>query len=74
VDKAGNIHMPVGKVSFDEEKLVENIYTALDAVVRAKPPGAKGQYIRSITLSTTMGPGIKVDIAETMKKLQELAA
>ncbi len=74
VDKAGNIHMPVGKVSFDREKLIENIYAAIDAVVRAKPPGAKGQYVRSITLSTTMSPGIKIDISETMKKLQELAA
>jgi len=74
VDKAGNIHMPVGKVSFDKDKLTENIYAAIDAVVRARPPGAKGQYVRSITLSTTMGPGIKIDIPETMKKLQELAA
>jgi len=74
VDKAGNVHMPVGKVSFDQEALTENILTAIDAVVRAKPPGAKGQYVKSITLSTTMGPGIKVDIPETMKKIQELAA
>ncbi len=74
VDKAGNIHMPVGKVSFEKEKLTENIYSAIDAVVRARPPGAKGQYVKSITLSTTMGPGIKIDVGETMKKLQELAA
>ncbi len=74
VDKAGNIHMPVGKVSFDEEKLRENIYSAIDAVLRARPPGAKGQYVKSITLSTTMGPGIKIDVSETVKKLQELAA
>ncbi len=74
VDKAGNIHMPVGKISFDKEKLLENIYAAIDAVVRARPPGAKGQYVKSITLSTTMSPGIKVDVNETLKKLQELAA
>jgi large subunit ribosomal protein L1 len=74
VDKAGNIHMPVGKISFDKEKLLENIYTAIDAVVRAKPPGAKGQYVRSITLSTTMSPGVKIDISDTLKKLQEMAA
>ena len=74
VDKAGNIHMPVGKISFDKEKLLENIYTAIDAVIRAKPPGAKGQYIRSITLSTTMSPGVKIDISDTLKKIQEMAA
>ena len=74
VDKAGNIHMPVGKISFDKEKLLENIYAAIDAVVRARPPGAKGQYVKSITLSTTMSPGVKIDVNETLKKLQELAA
>ncbi len=74
VDKAGNIHMPVGKISFEKEKLLENVYTAIDAVVRAKPPGAKGQYIKSITLSTTMSPGVKIDISHTLKKLQEMAA
>ncbi len=74
VDKAGNVHMPVGKVSFDKEKLLENAYTAIDAVVRAKPPGAKGQYVKGITLSTTMGPGIKIDPQETLRKLQEMAA
>ncbi len=74
VDKAGNVHIPVGKVSFEKEKLTENLLTAIDAVVRAKPPGAKGQYVKSITVSTTMGPGVKIDVSETMKKLQELAA
>jgi len=74
VDKAGNIHMPVGRVSFEKEKLVENLYAAIDAVLRAKPPGAKGQYVKSITLSTTMGPGIKIDVPATVKKLQEMAA
>ncbi|MDQ7038561.1 MAG: 50S ribosomal protein L1 [Aquificota bacterium] len=74
VDKAGNIHMPVGKISFEKDKLLENIYTAVDAVLRAKPPGAKGQYVRSITLSTTMSPGVKIDISDTLKKVQEMAA
>ncbi len=74
VDKAGNIHMPVGKVSFDKEKLLENLYTAIDAVVRARPPGAKGQYVKTMTVSTTMGPGIKLDVNQVLKKLQEMAA
>ncbi|NPA32082.1 MAG: 50S ribosomal protein L1 [Aquificae bacterium] len=74
VDKAGNIHMPVGKISFDEKKLVENIYAAIDAVVRAKPSGAKGQYIKNMALSLTMSPSVKLDINETLRKLQEEAA
>lgn len=74
VDKAGNIHMPVGKISFEKEKLLENIYAAIDAVLRARPSGAKGQYVRSITLSTTMSPGVKIDISDTLKKIQEMAA
>jgi len=61
VDKAGNVHIPVGKVSFGPEKLLENIMTVLDSIVRAKPAASKGTYLRSIALSTTMGPGIKVD-------------
>ncbi|WP_333785114.1 50S ribosomal protein L1 [Thermocrinis sp.] len=74
VDKTGNVHMPVGKVSFEDAKLIENIYAAIDAVVKAKPAGAKGQYIRSITLSGTMSPGVKVDISTTLRKLQEAVA
>jgi len=74
VDKTGNVHMPIGKISFDEKKLIENAYTAIDAVVKAKPPGAKGQYVKGITLSATMSPGVKVDPALTLRKLQEVAA
>lgn len=60
-DKAGNIHAPIGKVSFDSPKLLENFRILLDALVRAKPAAAKGQYLKSITVSSTMGPGIKVN-------------
>ncbi|MDU2065457.1 MAG: 50S ribosomal protein L1 [Sporomusaceae bacterium] len=60
-DKAGNIHAPIGKVSFDNSKLVENLTTLIDTLVKVKPAAAKGQYLRAITLSTTMGPGIKVN-------------
>jgi len=61
VDKTAIIHVPIGKASFATEKLAENYNTLMDAVIRAKPAAAKGQYIRSITLSSTMGPGIKVN-------------
>jgi large subunit ribosomal protein L1 len=61
VEKAGVIHVPVGKVSFGFGQLLENIKTLLEVIVRAKPPTSKGIYLRSIALSTTMGPGIKID-------------
>jgi large subunit ribosomal protein L1 len=61
VDKAGVIHAPIGKVSFGEEKLVENAHVLLNAIVRAKPSSAKGNYIKSMTVSSTMGPGVKID-------------
>jgi len=61
VDKAGIIHAPVGKVSFDAEKLDENIRALLSTIVRLKPATAKGQYIRSIAISSTMGPGLRID-------------
>ncbi len=60
VDKAGNIHAPVGKVSFDSEKLVGNISSFIREVVRLKPSAAKGQYVQGITISSTMSPGVKV--------------
>jgi large subunit ribosomal protein L1 len=62
VDKAGNIHVPIGKKSFPAERLTENANAVLEALVKAKPSGAKGQYLRSITVSTTMGPGVSVDV------------
>ena len=62
IDKTANLHIPIGKVSFDETKLSENLAAAIDAVVRAKPPGAKGNYIQNITMASTMGPGIKLDL------------
>ena len=61
LDKSGIIHTIVGKASFDDEHLVENVVTLLDAIIRAKPSQAKGTYLRSVTLASTMGPGVKVD-------------
>ncbi|MCU9615241.1 50S ribosomal protein L1 [Caldibacillus lycopersici] len=61
VDKAGNIHVPIGKVSFDVEKLQENLQTIFDTLLKVKPAAAKGTYIKNITVSSTMGPGVKVD-------------
>jgi large subunit ribosomal protein L1 len=58
-DKAGNVHVPIGKVSFDLEKLLENFNTIMDALIKARPAAAKGQYIKSITVASTMGPGIR---------------
>ena len=62
IDKTAVIHMPIGRISFDENQILQNLSAALDAVVRAKPAAAKGQYIRSIALTTTMSPGIKLEI------------
>ncbi|HWP28213.1 MAG TPA: 50S ribosomal protein L1 [Chloroflexota bacterium] len=65
VDKTGVIHGPIGKLSFSDEQLLQNLGAFIDAVIRAKPPTVKGQYLRSITLSSTMSPGIKLDIPRT---------
>jgi large subunit ribosomal protein L1 len=63
VDKTGVIHAPLGKVSFDTQKLIENANTLIGAVVRAKPAAAKGKYVKTVTLCSTMGPGIPLDVA-----------
>lgn len=63
VDKAGNVHVPVGKASFDGSRLLDNTKSLLDSLVRAKPASAKGTYVKSITVSTSMGPGVRVDAA-----------
>jgi large subunit ribosomal protein L1 len=70
-DKFGIAHVGIGRVSFDEKALVENYATVLDEILRAKPAGAKGRYIKSITLATTMGPGIKIDSTKTRDLLEE---
>jgi large subunit ribosomal protein L1 len=65
VDKQSNLHLVIGKASFDTEKLVENYAAALDEILRAKPSTAKGRYLKKVTFSTTMGPGIQVDPLRT---------
>ena len=61
-DKAGNVQAPIGKASFTEEQLLQNYMTLADTLVKVKPAGAKGQYMKTVTLSATMGPGIKIDV------------
>jgi large subunit ribosomal protein L1 len=71
VDKAGNVHVPIGKISFSEEQLLDNFRILIDAIIKAKPSGAKGTYIKSITISSSLSPGIKVSpqyIALAFKK------
>ena len=64
-DRTANVHLTIGKTSFEEQALIDNFTTIYDEIVRAKPPGAKGRYIKSVTLTSTMGPGIKVDPSRT---------
>lgn len=62
VDKTGIVHAPIGKVSFEEEQLLDNLTTMVDAITRAKPQGSKGQYVKSIALAPTMGPAVRLDV------------
>jgi large subunit ribosomal protein L1 len=72
-DRGGNVHLPIGKKSFDERALLENYAALVEEIVRARPSAAKGRYIRQITLTTTMGPGIHVDSSRTRDIAEELA-
>ena len=71
-DRGANVHLPLGKKSYDERQLAENYATLLDEILRAKPAAAKGRYINGVTLTTTMGPGIHVDPARTRGIVEEL--
>jgi len=71
-DRYGNVHVPIGKASFDTSALLENYHAVLDELLRAKPASAKGRYVRSVTTSSTMGPGVKID--PTITHAEEQAA
>jgi large subunit ribosomal protein L1 len=73
-DRGGNVHVPIGKKSFEEGALLENYATLVEEIVRAKPSAAKGRYIKQITLTTTMGPGIHVDSTRTRDITEELGS
>lgn len=67
VDKSSNLHVPIGKVSFEDEKLAENFKTIVETIVKVKPQSSKGAYVRNVSITSTMGPGIKVDVSEQTK-------
>ena len=73
-DRTANVHLTIGKTSFDEGALLENFTTIMDEIARAKPSGAKGRYIKSVTVTSTMGPGVKVDPSRTTSSEQEVPA
>jgi large subunit ribosomal protein L1 len=63
VDKAGVVHAPIGRISFAAERLIANAHALMDSIVKAKPAAAKGKYLKSVTMSSTMGPGVNIDTA-----------
>ena len=73
-DKVGNIHLRVGKASFDRAKLLENLHAVMEEIYRAKPASSKGRYVRAVTLSSTMGPGVHIDPLLARKTDEELVA
>ncbi len=74
VDKTGNLHVPIGKISFDNQKLVENALEVIDTVQKLRPSGLKGQYIKNMAMKTTMSPSVKLDVASVLKTLEAKAA
>jgi large subunit ribosomal protein L1 len=70
-DRTANVHLTIGKTSFEESALLENFTTIMDEIAKAKPSGAKGRYLKTVTLTSTMGPGIKVDPSRTTTTQQE---
>lgn len=66
-EKAGIVHVPIGKVSFDDNKLIENAHTVINSILRAKPASSKGKYLKKISISSTMGPGLSIDLASLGK-------
>jgi len=73
-DKVGNVHVPVGKASFERVDLIENVHAVVEELVRAKPAASKGRYLKAVTLSSTMGPGIRIDPARVRDVEEDLAA
>ena len=74
VDKTGNLHIPIGKISFDNQKLIENALEVIDTVRKLKPSGLKGQYMKNAVLKTTMSPSVKLDLASILRSLETKAA
>ena len=70
-DRYGNVHVPIGRVSFEADKLVENLLAISDEIIRARPPSAKGRFVRKVSVSSTMGPGVNVDMSTVEAALKE---
>ena len=73
-DRYGNIHLPIGKASFDISKLQDNFFALLETIVRMKPSAAKGRYVRNIAISSTMSPGLKLDVNNTLARMEKRVA
>ncbi|WP_457625846.1 50S ribosomal protein L1 [Persephonella sp.] len=74
VDKTGNLHVPIGKISFDKQKLVDNALEVIETVQKLRPSGLKGQYIKNIVMKTTMSPSVKLDVASILRNIEAKAA